>query len=412
MCPFECDTCVFRKLKKRDPREESEADKYLKCFIRRANLDAFWSRPSITVYGNRDRVRRLLKSSEALGLDGPFKHDGPFPDFDHCGYEVALSMLHRSTRTGRNAKSHLQFDTIREFPTVFGNQLRASPLESSCTLGMVDTKGTYRRFTVNPCSSLWFQRFKEGCRSRMGTDWKPNQALPIVLIKRVLGCIEDKIEDANGAEELNRWVVAHSFIVIGYVISLRGPEGFLLDLEGLNQFWRRKKEGQSYVYICLKGKVKGEIDARCHVIPSVNETSSGINVKQSVFRLITLKKTQGFTEGPAISDSLGNLLDTHTINDCLIGVLEEIYHLNPEFFPPKVHNIGEIKEKFHIYRSLRRSSDSRALDKQVATNDINLVNRWAETERSKGSRPAREMKYHYADISLILQPFLRYTGAM
>ena len=56
------------------------------------------------------------------------------------------------------------------------------------------------------------------------------------------------------------------------MISLRGPEGFLLDLEGLNHFWKRNKEGQSHIHICLRGKVKGEIDARCHVIPSVNET--------------------------------------------------------------------------------------------------------------------------------------------
>ena len=52
MCPFECDTCIFRKLKGRDSKSSSESDNLLLEFIRRANMDAFWSRASSTVLGN------------------------------------------------------------------------------------------------------------------------------------------------------------------------------------------------------------------------------------------------------------------------------------------------------------------------------------------------------------------------
>ena len=52
MCPFECDTCIFRKLKGRNSKSSSESDKLLLEFIRRANMDAFWSRATSTVLGN------------------------------------------------------------------------------------------------------------------------------------------------------------------------------------------------------------------------------------------------------------------------------------------------------------------------------------------------------------------------
>ena len=48
--PFECDTCIFRKLRKKFPDQEREQDKLLLLVIRRANLDPFWSRVKSTVY--------------------------------------------------------------------------------------------------------------------------------------------------------------------------------------------------------------------------------------------------------------------------------------------------------------------------------------------------------------------------
>jgi hypothetical protein len=43
MAPFECDLCVFRKLRKLDPIPRDPEDNLLLGCIRRMNLDAFWS---------------------------------------------------------------------------------------------------------------------------------------------------------------------------------------------------------------------------------------------------------------------------------------------------------------------------------------------------------------------------------
>ena len=92
--------------------------------------------------------------------------------------------------------------------------------------------------------------------------------------------------------------------------------------------------------------------------------------------------------------------------------MEDLFSQKPDLFPPVIKELKDVREKYHIYRSLRRSSDSRALEKKVTSTDIDIVNRWIEVERAKGGRPARGMKHHYADVTLLLQPFLRYTWAM
>ncbi len=111
--PFECDTCIFRKLRKRSPDKEREQDKLLLLMIRRANLDVFWSRARSTVYQNTNKIKRNIKFSEQLGLDEVYEHDGAYPPHDHCGYEMAATILLHSRRPRRQNPSYTQFETIR-----------------------------------------------------------------------------------------------------------------------------------------------------------------------------------------------------------------------------------------------------------------------------------------------------------
>jgi hypothetical protein len=265
MVPFECDLCIFRKLRKMDPLPRDPQDDLLLACVCHMNLDAFWSRARDTVHGNRDKLADKLALSPLVGLQGPCIHDGPYPNYDHCGYEVAIDMLLMSRRAGRNSKTHLQFDTIRKLQSVYGNQVRSSPQSTKRVMALGDQKGRYLRFSTDPCASLWFHRFLEGCRYRMGQEWRPNQAMGIPLLLATLQGIEDKIQGSPTSRELNRWTELHTFIMVTYTVSLRGPEGFLLDLEGLNRHWRAEVE--DHFIIALRGKIKGEHNARCHFLP-------------------------------------------------------------------------------------------------------------------------------------------------
>ena len=116
-------------------------------------LDAFWSSASSAVNANKNKVKQMLNFSALIGTRGPFDYEGPFPDFDYCGYEVAAEMLLYSTQPGKYGRDYLQYDTIRKFQSTFGNVLKSSPKGASQNWGMLDDAGRYKRIVDDPCAS-------------------------------------------------------------------------------------------------------------------------------------------------------------------------------------------------------------------------------------------------------------------
>jgi hypothetical protein len=112
---FECDLCVFSKIRPGErPRESNECDSLLMAAIRQVNLGSFWSRATSTVDGTRQLlVNRGLLLSRMVGLTGPYCKPGPMPLEDHRGYKVAVQMVLDSLGRGNYHDDHKQFDTIR-----------------------------------------------------------------------------------------------------------------------------------------------------------------------------------------------------------------------------------------------------------------------------------------------------------
>jgi hypothetical protein len=151
----------------------------------------------------------------------------------------------------------------------------------------------------------------EGMKCRMGQDWRPNKALSKALMLRVLKEAEDRVEGATSPAELNRWIVFQTYAMVCYVVSLRGCEGQLLDLGGLNRKWG--VGGERYVVVALLGKIKGESGDQSHLLPCVAKTSSGIKVKKSLKRLLDFKRSIGHVVGPALSDLEGKIYDSRAL---------------------------------------------------------------------------------------------------
>jgi hypothetical protein len=126
LMPFECNLCLFQKLRQHTPDPLAPEDILLLACIRRINLDAFWSWAAATVRGNKDKLEEGLRMSAAVRLAGPYETDGPLPEFDHCGYEVAIQMVLESRKKRLYCVDRLQFDTIRKLHTVYSNHRRAS----------------------------------------------------------------------------------------------------------------------------------------------------------------------------------------------------------------------------------------------------------------------------------------------
>ena len=247
-------------------------------------------------------------------------------------------------------------------------------------------------------------------RNRMGQLIKPNRALAHPLIIKLIKCIELRSNTEPYQEERHIWLVFLSYVTVTYVLSLRGAEGFLLDLKGLNKHWKRGS--QHYTIIPLLGKFKGEHQESQHLIPCVNCTESGINVRAILRRLIQTKRNLGFKDGPAISDFRGKLLTTRDLDDMLIEILTNIYLEDKTLFPPDIMSEEDISFNYQCFRTFRRSAATRAIEKKIAKIDVEIVNRWRTVETAAGKRPHLPMYIHYAQVEELVGPFLRFTNAM
>lgn len=410
LVPFECDDCIFVKLRGTLPDYSQQMDLLLLKCIRRINLDAFWSRSTLTVNSNAISARMQLKMSQLVGLEGPFIHTQSLPLFDHCGYEVAIGHVLYSMRPGRSDPTYTQFDTIRSLRTVYSNFIRASPQSNSITLSLGDFQGNYHRLVTDQCGSFWFKRFMTGMKNRMGQLWRPNKALSIRLLKAIITSVETRIATAGSFESYHKWSIFSAYVVLTYVLSLRGSEGFILDTQGILDNWT--KGGDKYIIIALLGKVKGEHHRRLHLLPAVHITSSGINVKDTVLRVLKIKRKLNLKDGPLISNEKGILLPSRAVDDMLIEVLSEIFEESPDLFPGDVKTLEDIPSSYQCFRTFRRTSNTRAVEKKVSLTDQQVVNRWRAFETAAGKRPALPMHMHYAQMEELLEPFLRYTRAM
>ena len=72
MTTFECNLCIFVKLKGRYPLSSSLVDKKLIACISQVNLDAFWSRATSTINNNLRSIKKILATSRELNLPGQF----------------------------------------------------------------------------------------------------------------------------------------------------------------------------------------------------------------------------------------------------------------------------------------------------------------------------------------------------
>jgi hypothetical protein len=128
LVPFECDLCVFRKLRRHKPSSASEHDQLLLACIRGVALDAFWSRATSTLLANRDKVKQGLVLCKLVGLDGPYVHVGTMSTSDKFGYEVAIQTVLASRRPGKYAQDHTQWDSVRKYQTA-----SFTPSKQKCT---------------------------------------------------------------------------------------------------------------------------------------------------------------------------------------------------------------------------------------------------------------------------------------
>jgi hypothetical protein len=207
----------------------------------------------------------------------------------------------------------------------------------------------------------------------MGQDWRPNQAISIELIHKLLGRTESRAKREGSFEDRQKWILAGGYFSICFVLSLRSPEGLMADLEGLIKV---DDEESNDVVIPLLGRSKGEHYAKQHLMMSQDVTGSGMRVKQWVHRMLLAHRVANRTGGPLFVNEQGCQLTTAEMNEAFLEILGDIFEEMPGLFSRDViQDASDLPEKYNVFRSFRRGSESRAVAMKVSEADQYVVNR-------------------------------------
>lgn len=164
MCPFVCDECHFWNLRRREVLVGNVCGELTMVCIRRANLDALWSRERSTVAGNlREGVRYLL-ICDRLGEKDPYPGRGPWPVGDLFGMKMACALLVRTLDPGKNAEQ-VQFETVCKLWSHLSNFAHTTP--RGMGPAFISDDGCVSALTNSTTNSMWFCLFMQGMHQRM-----------------------------------------------------------------------------------------------------------------------------------------------------------------------------------------------------------------------------------------------------
>ena len=110
----------------------------------------------------------------------------------------------------------------------------------------------------------------------MGTDIiRKNVTENTETYVKFLKRIQLQILASTNDKDTARWIIGGFYFCASYVSSLRGEEGFLLDISELREHSYRD---DGLVWLPLVGTVKGDKGFQTYMLRSVPVTGSGINV--------------------------------------------------------------------------------------------------------------------------------------
>jgi len=275
------------------------------------------------------------------------------------------------------------------------------------------------RPTSCPSQSEWFYDFLRGMEYRMGCQSQPNHGLLIGAIIRLLDLIKLDAEDATRmdavAEANELWKVG-AYVCTLTAASLRGHEGFYLDLAGMRKHVNKGRFGEippgltkntvlkeedclrlPHVTICLLGKFKGETGVDHHLITVANETSSGLRPRWWIEKLLGVCEYEGRFDGPAFASPAGQLVSS-TDYDAVFRKYLKLVQEESDLVPLD-HDVDLC---YSTFRTPRKTATTRIERAGFGHQFVDQMNRWRTQERAEGRAPRRRMNAHYADALLLM----------
>ena len=241
---------------------------------------------------------------------------------------LAVDMLLKSLMAKGRIVDHVQFGTLRKLRGTYTKNWESSPC--GVKEGASFAKGAMRICPTScPGQSEWFHDFLRGLEYRMGCHSEPNHGLLIGAIVHLLAILSTDAQEAEEAGlevEANELWKAGAYLCTLTAASLRGHEGFYMDLARLQDHLSRGKDGHvppglnqssvlteemcmdlPHMTVCLLGKFKGEIGVDHHLIIVASETISGLRPRWWLEKLVDVCDSEGRHFGPAFASADGRL---------------------------------------------------------------------------------------------------------
>jgi hypothetical protein len=403
MVPFQCDLCHFRNIMMRDPEAETRTDWEILDMIRRANLDAFWSREKSSVGASLREAVRMEKMTKRLGMPCITPPMGPWPLEDVLGMKVALAVLDRSLDKGVY-EATVQWDTFRRQMSGVTNISQAG------VGGLGNSVGAYERnrmfISESVTHKFWFSRFMAGVHKRVGQVRKPDRVLTIDIIHAVDRILETEWENAERSDERKRIAEMGTWFLGGFCTGLRGEEMLLIELAGTaNSLVHLGDPKDAHFVFVISGRTKGDqVSGAKFGVPCVPVTK-GTHLRPGrwVKRLVTAIHGQGRRNGRLFNRRL-KVAKLEEFENDFFTVLEKV-QATSNLFPEGI----DIRDECGIARTIRRTVTAHARNMGIHRDVLNANNRWRAEFGSKTGNPRLDMADVYTTLESLLPTLLQFS---
>ena len=392
--------------------------------LRRANLDAMAGKARGTINDHRLRTLELVRNAERINKTPTLEPRGPFPLKDLVGMGLAVDITQKSLVAKGKNEAVVQAETLRKLRSTYTKNWQLSPRGVAESGAFI--KGTGRvRPTSCPTESEWYQDNWRGVESRMGFKSKANHAITMSAMVAVIGYVKRDAMAADTSVEANYLWKFGAFLTVCTAASLRGYEGFYTDLAGLRGQQEKGRHGTvphpltkntilteeqcldlPHIAIVLRGKFKGEHTIDQHAVNIANTTSSGLEPRWWIEKLIEVNEAEGLTSGPAFASPDGELMASADYDASFRSYLHLVQDTTDLI--PEGNNVDTM---YGISRTPRKTSASRA--KRAGFDDkMDEMNRWKKVEAAQNRRVRYKMSMLYSEAVLMMPTTWRVSYAL
>jgi hypothetical protein len=216
----------------------------------------------------------------------------------------------------------------------------------------------------------------------------------------------NEVAKAGTEEELEDTVC---FMLVAFTAGLRGEEVPLLSMEGLLTFWEESyTEEDCHIMLTLKGRFKGEVDERWHLVPVSNFARSGLPLHLWMERVLHCRvNLQKRNKGWLFQCRRGVRLKFGKY-DATFRVLIDSAGENQEGLLPDVVETRD----FSLWRLPRRGAVQEMTNQDVSEKVIELTNCWHKKKAAKGLKAGLSMRQVYTQARSTLPIMLKFSKAI